>query len=107
MYVLFQAGLHASHLTLKYNHNGKLVIVDLKRNDNLIPKEHFVRYQGPNGDTIIKNFTKTEVNLCHYHVSVNRFNLKRFFKCNKKRKAYRYLIKYLFYLLYVSMYYIG
>lgn len=45
------------------------MIVDLKLNHNLIPKGHFVRFQLPNGDRIIKNFTKTDIDLCHYHVS--------------------------------------
>lgn len=45
------------------------MIIDLNLNDNLIPKGHFVRYQLPNGDKVIKNFTKTDVDLCHYQVS--------------------------------------
>lgn len=50
------------------------MIIDLKLNDNLIPKGHFVRYQLPNGDKVIKKFTKTDVDLCHYHVSKTNFH---------------------------------
>uniref|UniRef100_A0A336MLR0 CSON003023 protein n=1 Tax=Culicoides sonorensis TaxID=179676 RepID=A0A336MLR0_CULSO len=65
-HTLEESGLHASHLTLHYIHHGKNVIIDLNLNDNLIPKGHFIKYQLPNGDKIIKNFTKTDVDLCHY-----------------------------------------
>lgn len=44
------------------------MILDLHLNDNLIPVEHFISYQQPNGDKTIKNFTKTEIDLCHYQV---------------------------------------
>ena len=64
-----QNGLHATHIHLIYEHNNKDVILDLHLNDNLIPKGHFVSYQQPNGDKAIKNFTKTEIDLCNYHVS--------------------------------------
>lgn len=64
-----QDGLHATHIHLIYEHNNKDVILDLHLNDNLIPIGHFVSYQQPNGDKAIKNFTKTEIDLCHYHVS--------------------------------------
>lgn len=46
------------------------MILDLQLNDNLIPLEHFMSYQLPNGDKAIKNFTKTDIDLCHYHVSI-------------------------------------
>lgn len=44
------------------------VMLDLRINDNLIPHNHFLRYQASNGDKIIKNFTKTDIDLCHYQV---------------------------------------
>jgi hypothetical protein len=53
-----------------YEHNNKDVILDLHLNDNLIPIEHFISYQEPNGDKAIKNFTKTEIDLCNYQVSI-------------------------------------
>lgn len=64
-----QNGLHTTHIHLLYEHNNKNVILDLHLNDNLIPIEHFMSYQLPNGDKAIKNFTKTDIDLCHYHVS--------------------------------------
>jgi hypothetical protein len=66
----FQNGLHATHIHLIYEHNNKDVILDLHLNDNLIPIEHFISYQEPNGDKAIKNFTKTEIDLCNYQVSI-------------------------------------
>ena len=65
-----QNGLHATHIILKYEHNNKDVILDLQQNDNLIPLEHYLSYQHSNGDKAIKNFTKTEIDLCNYHVSI-------------------------------------
>jgi Reprolysin family propeptide len=44
------------------------VIIDLFKNEELIPKEHFVSYQ-LNGDKKIIKFSKTDIDLCHYHVS--------------------------------------
>lgn len=64
-----QNGLHATHIHLIYEHKNEDVILDLHLNDNLIPLEHFVSYQQPNGDKAIKNFTKTEIDLCNYQVS--------------------------------------
>ncbi|TMW45076.1 hypothetical protein DOY81_009845, partial [Sarcophaga bullata] len=34
-------GLHASHITLTYHHKGQHITIDLKRNDDLLPSEHF------------------------------------------------------------------
>lgn len=65
-----QNGLHTTQIHLQYKHNSKDVILDLQLNDNLIPLEHFMSYQLPNGDKAIKNFTKTDIDLCHYHVSI-------------------------------------
>lgn len=45
------------------------MILDLQLNDNMIPEGHFLKYQLPNGDKVVKNLTKTEVELCHYQVS--------------------------------------
>lgn len=53
-------------------HRNQDVIIDLHRNDNLLPSEHFLRYQTSNGGSIIKNYTKTEANLCQYNVSNKR-----------------------------------
>lgn len=49
--------------------------MDLKRNDNLLPDKHFLRYQNSNSTqgrnvVVVKNFTKTEIALCHYQVAV-------------------------------------
>ncbi len=51
-------------------HGEKDVIIDLKLNDNLIPQGHFMRYQLPNGTDVVQHFTKTDIDLCHYKVSV-------------------------------------
>lgn len=66
-----QDGSHATHIHLIYEHNNQDVILDLRLNDKLIPIEHFISYQLPNGDKAIKNFTKTDINLCNYQVSHN------------------------------------
>lgn len=70
-----QNGLHATHIHLIFEHNNEDVILDLHLNDNFIPVEHFISYQEPNGDKAIKNFTKTEIDLCHYQVSATRLLL--------------------------------
>ncbi|XP_059217905.1 disintegrin and metalloproteinase domain-containing protein 9 [Stomoxys calcitrans] len=65
-------GLHVPHITLTYHHKGQRILIDLKRNDNLLPDEHFLRYQNSNstkGHTV-KTFTKTEIDLCHYQGSI-------------------------------------
>ncbi|KNC31405.1 hypothetical protein FF38_03874, partial [Lucilia cuprina] len=64
-------GLHASHITLTYHHKGQKILIDLKRNDDLLPSEHFLRYQNSNTTQghVVKNFTKTEIELCHYQAS--------------------------------------
>ena len=67
--VILQNGLHASHLTLKYNLNDNDVILDLQLNDKILPHTHYISYQLPNGEKAIRNFTKTDADLCHYHVS--------------------------------------
>uniref|UniRef100_T1GU72 Uncharacterized protein n=1 Tax=Megaselia scalaris TaxID=36166 RepID=T1GU72_MEGSC len=52
-------------------HNGKNVISDLYLEENIIPDGHFLRIQSPNqGQDIIKNFTKTDLDLCHYQGKV-------------------------------------
>ncbi|XP_017067188.2 LOW QUALITY PROTEIN: disintegrin and metalloproteinase domain-containing protein 12 [Drosophila eugracilis] len=63
-------GLHTPHITLSYTHEGKRVTIDLQRNDRLLPDTHFLRYQNASGEAtpshVVRNFTKTEVDLCHY-----------------------------------------
>ncbi|SPP80365.1 disintegrin and metalloproteinase domain-containing protein 12 [Drosophila guanche] len=69
-------GLHTPHISLSYSHEGKRVQVDLQRNDRLLPDSHFLRYQNSSrgaaggaaapGSHVVRNFTKTEVDLCHY-----------------------------------------
>lgn len=63
-------GSHADHITLSYKHQGNDVIVDLHLNDNLIPHDHFLRYQTPNGGKVVQRFTKTDIDLCHYKGTV-------------------------------------
>ncbi|XP_065371221.1 disintegrin and metalloproteinase domain-containing protein 9 [Calliphora vicina] len=65
-------GLHASHITLTYHHKGQQILIDLKRNDDLLPSEHFLRYQNSNTTQghVVQNFTKTEIELCHYQGSI-------------------------------------
>lgn len=69
--IQIQDGLHTLHITIKYKLNATDVILDLQLNDNMIPEGHFLKYQLPNGDRVVKNLTKTEVELCHYQVSFN------------------------------------
>ncbi|KAH8267346.1 hypothetical protein KR018_011802, partial [Drosophila ironensis] len=68
-------GLHTPQITLSYIHEGKRVLIDLQRNDALLPEKHFLRYQnstrgassgGTPGGHEVRNFTKTEIDLCHY-----------------------------------------
>ncbi|XP_036675344.3 disintegrin and metalloproteinase domain-containing protein 12 [Drosophila suzukii] len=63
-------GLHTPHISLSYTHEGKRVTIDLQRNDRLLPDSHFLRYQNASGGAspghVVRNFTKTEVDLCHY-----------------------------------------
>lgn len=65
----FQAGSHASHISLSYIHDGERIIADLKLNEELIPQGHFLRYQNGTGGNALKTFNKTDINLCHYQVS--------------------------------------
>lgn len=59
------------HITLTYHHMGQRILIDLKRNDNLLPDEHFLHYQNSNSSKghVVQNFTKTDIDLCHYQVS--------------------------------------
>ncbi|KAH8407940.1 hypothetical protein KR222_004177, partial [Zaprionus bogoriensis] len=66
-------GLHAPHILLSYLHQGQRVLAELQRNDRLLPDSHFLRYQNgsrqANGGAsgyVVRNFTKTDVDLCHY-----------------------------------------
>ncbi|XP_033162547.1 disintegrin and metalloproteinase domain-containing protein 12 [Drosophila mauritiana] len=63
-------GLHTPQISLSYTHEGKRVVVDLQRNDLLLPDSHFLRYQnasrGATPGHVVTTFTKTEVDLCHY-----------------------------------------
>ncbi|KAH8247169.1 hypothetical protein KR032_011605, partial [Drosophila birchii] len=64
-------GLHTPQISLSYTHEGQRVTIDLQRNDRLLPEHHFLRYQnssrvGNGGGHVVRNFTKTEVDLCHY-----------------------------------------
>jgi Reprolysin family propeptide len=60
-------GSDLKQISLVYEHNNKDVILDLELNDNIIPKEHFLSFQEPNGDKAVKN--TTDKDFCHYHVS--------------------------------------
>lgn len=62
-----ESGLHVPHITLSYHHQGQRITADLHLNEHLIPDGHFLRYQGggSKGD-IVQNFTKTDIDLCHY-----------------------------------------
>ncbi|XP_060645498.1 disintegrin and metalloproteinase domain-containing protein 12 [Drosophila nasuta] len=68
-------GLHAEQLTLSYTHQGQRIHIELQRNDRLLPDAHFLRYQnasnradnsGNGSGYVVRNFTKTDVDLCHY-----------------------------------------
>uniref|UniRef100_A0A0K8UA17 Disintegrin and metalloproteinase domain-containing protein 12 n=1 Tax=Bactrocera latifrons TaxID=174628 RepID=A0A0K8UA17_BACLA len=67
-----EEGQHVPHITLTYQHEGQRVHIDLHRNDELLPAEHFLRYQHSNSPTgrVVKNFTKTELELCHYQGTI-------------------------------------
>ena len=54
-------------MTLEYKLNDEEVVLDLNLNQNLLPKEHYVSYQLPNGSMATLNFTKETVDLCHFH----------------------------------------
>lgn len=49
---------------------------ELLRNDRLLPDAHFLRYQNASNVAdgadgyVVRNFTKTDADLCHYQVSV-------------------------------------
>lgn len=64
-----QDGQHVNELILRYSYDKNDVIIDLKLNHNLVPHNHFMRYQLPNGSDAVQHFTKTDVDLCHYKVS--------------------------------------
>ncbi|XP_039948964.1 disintegrin and metalloproteinase domain-containing protein 12 [Bactrocera tryoni] len=67
-----EEGQHVPHITLTYQHEGQRVHIDLHRNDELLPAEHFLRYQHSSSPTgrVVKNFTKTELELCHYQGTI-------------------------------------
>lgn len=99
-YFTFKDGQHVPHITLTYQHEGQRVYIDLHRNDELLPAKHFLRYQNSTSPTgrVVKNFTKTEMELCHYQVScaynknvvVKYF---RFFYFSISSAEYRFLMK--------------
>nr|XP_036234356.1 disintegrin and metalloproteinase domain-containing protein 12 isoform X3 [Bactrocera oleae] len=66
-------GQHVPHITLTYQHEGQHVYIDLHRNDELLPAKHFLRYQNSTSPTgrVVKNFTKTEMELCHYQGTIH------------------------------------
>ncbi|XP_036234356.2 disintegrin and metalloproteinase domain-containing protein adm-2 [Bactrocera oleae] len=66
-------GQHVPHITLTYQHEGQRVYIDLHRNDELLPAKHFLRYQNSTSPTgrVVKNFTKTEMELCHYQGTIH------------------------------------
>lgn len=67
-----ESGLHVPHITLSYHHQGQRITADLHLNEQLIPDGHFLRYQASTRpgvgkiSDIVQNFTKTDVDLCHY-----------------------------------------
>lgn len=77
-------GSELKHISLIYEINNTNVILDLDLNDKLIPEEHFISFQEPNGDKSIKNM-KTDKDLCHYHVSnsVSKKRMQKFTRHNK------------------------
>lgn len=72
--VHMQNGEHAPHiiLELKSKHLDRIIVADLYLNTHLLPAEHFLSYQNANGGKNVKRFNKTNVDLCHYHVSANQ-----------------------------------
>jgi len=56
-------------------HQGQRIQIELQRNDRLLPEAHFLRYQNAsnqdegNSGYVVRNFTKTDIDLCHYQVS--------------------------------------
>lgn len=66
-----QNGEHAKHIVLEFKtqHLDRIIVADLYLNTHLLPADHFLSYQNADGSKTVKRFNKTNVDLCHYHVS--------------------------------------
>lgn len=69
----WQDGSHAEDVTLHFQHHGGELIADLRINDALLPRGHFLKYQRPSRDgggyVLLNEFNRTTAALCHYKVS--------------------------------------
>lgn len=76
-----QDGSHAEDVTLRFQHDGGELIADLRINDALLPRGHFLKYQRPGGGgyVLLNEFNRTTAALCHYKVSerTNVFGVRR------------------------------
>ena len=61
--------MHLNDLILTYTYKKTNVIIDLQLNNHLIPDGHFLTYQGDDGENVVQNLTKIEIDMCHYHVN--------------------------------------
>jgi hypothetical protein len=55
-------------VSISFVYRNENVILDLSLNKHLIPDDHFLSFQKPNGEREKKIFRKTEGSLCHYNV---------------------------------------
>jgi hypothetical protein len=57
-------------ISISFVYRNENVILDLSLNENLLPDDHFLSVQKPNGEREKKIFRKTEGSLCHYNVRI-------------------------------------
>ena len=63
-----------SDISIIFAFREENVILDLKLNEHLLPENHFLSYQKPNGAKVLQILSETTKKLCHYQVSrgINR-----------------------------------
>lgn len=69
-----------SDILLSFTFREENVILELKLNEHLLPENHFLSYQKPNGAKVLQISSETTKELCHYQVSMINGN---FFIKNK------------------------
>lgn len=68
LFLFSQNGQHAEHIILKYTHLDRVIVADLFLNSRLLADDHFLSYQNANGSRTVRRFSKSDADLCHYHV---------------------------------------
>jgi hypothetical protein len=56
--------------SISFLYRNENVILDLSLNEHLLPDDHFLSVQKPDGEREKTIFRKTEGSLCHYNVSI-------------------------------------